>query len=373
MAIDRNKNTKNPPTDVLTAPLFAGVKPVTPDQNQAAGGKLKAPTSSRLKPEQDPAFQKMMAGIVPPTDDPFDAKQMRERFRTMELISRTREDLTKTYDENLPQLLTQQDLTDKQELSEDDITMADTRDARVADTPVLRVISSNGQSDRYYTGEGISSFLRANPNHRNVEGTSVGAIQHRLISRTLDRTETAHISYSGTTQLNPDLVTRMNKDPQVARYVALTQSEAAKVGIDGNMLANQFWQESRFNPRAKSGAGAMGIAQMMPFQEGKYGLESAADFYNPEKSIAAGAQMMGRLTAEYGDQRLALVAYNGGGKAIDFVEKSTGKKTVSFAEWHDFMTDRRERLGSSNRGAWHVETLDYTNKIALAAPAPQPS
>lgn len=256
---------------------------------------------------------------------------------------------------------------DNKELSSDELSMADTRDSRVSDMRVLRVRTRGGQ-DRFFTGSAMTKAAEmCRADSLSCEGTTIGALQFRDVNRDVEAYKPLKTAtLGGPTALAPDLVSRMKKDPNLSNYVAIAQDEAKKVGIDPNMYANQLWQESRFNPNAVSPAGARGIAQMMPDKVGKFGLQSSADLYDAEKSIRAGARMMAGLTAKYNDQRMALVAYNGGGRAIDFVEKSMGRQRVSFEEWHDYMSDRRAKLGSANRGAWHVETLDYTNKIALA-------
>jgi len=256
---------------------------------------------------------------------------------------------------------------ENKELTSDEVARADTRDTRVADMRVLRVRTRGGQ-DRFFTGTAMDKGMdMCRADSLSCEGTTIGALQYRSVDQDVERyTPLKTATLGGPTALAPDLVKRMQKDPKLSNYVAIAQEEAKKVGIDPNMYANQLWQESRFNPKAVSAAGARGIAQMMPDKVGKFGLQSADDLYDAEKSIRAGARMMAGLTGKYGDQRMALVAYNGGGRAIDFVEKSLGRQKVSFEEWHGFMSDRRAQLGSANRGAWHVETLDYTNKIALA-------
>jgi hypothetical protein len=264
---------------------------------------------------------------------------------------------------NLLHLRSMDYLSQKGLLDKDDIVMADTGNAAVSDMKVLRVSGENGQPDTYLTGPAMEKFLKSiqGKSYSNVEGTTVGALQHRMITGTLER-----VDLSGQVGLNPLLAKRMEKDPQIAGYVSYAMQAAERAGIDPTLYANQLWQESRFNSRAVSGAGARGISQMMPFHEGKFGLSSKEDFFDPYKSMDAGAKMMAGLTRQYGDQRLALVAYNGGGKAIDFVEKSLGRAEVSFEQWHQFMASRREQLGSAVRGAWHVETLGYVNNIAAA-------
>ena len=284
----------------------------------------------------------------------------------------------------VPSLQSYASLRAKDVLTQDDVTMADTSDKNVSNMPVYVVPGKKGHSDSIYTDSGFEKFAASRPNLPRYEETTVGTLQYRSISSTLDRADAA-VSVGTSTALNPKLVEKMARNPRIAHYVDVAQKEAAKVGIDGNMFANQLWQESSFNPKAISSEGARGIAQMMPGTGRKYGLKSDSDFTNPEKSIHAGALMMAQMTEKYGDQRLALVAYNGGGKAIDFVEKSLHKDDISYDEWHDFMTARHNKLGSAQKSAWHNETRRYVEAIVqqpspvLTAeyrariPAPEPS
>ena len=170
-------------------------------------------------------------------------------------------------------------------------------------------------------------------------------------------------SNNSPTLLHPGLVERMEDDPTVRQYVQWTLEAAEREGLDGNLLANQYWQESRFNPNAESGAGARGIAQFMPFHEGKWGLENRSDFYDARTSIEAGARFMGHLTEKLGSQELALVAYNGGEKAIDYVDRNTSGDGVSIAQWMGFMEQERAEKGIGASNLWRNQTFGYVAKI----------
>lgn len=168
---------------------------------------------------------------------------------------------------------------------------------------------------------------------------------------------------AGETLLNPNLAARMKTDPQVRKYVEMTFEAADKYGLDRNLLANQFWQESKFDPHAKSYAGAAGIAQIMPSHKGEYGLTTNEDFYDPQKSIEAGARMMAGLTREWGDQKLALIAYNGGQKAIEYAQKNLGHHDISADDWSRFMDGQRAQHGTTDRTKWRVQTYEYLHNI----------
>ena len=53
----------------------------------------------------------------------------------------------------------------------------------------------------------------------------------------------------------------MSNTKQLKQYA---RQMARKYGIDPELFVRQIQMESGFNPRAKSGAGAVGIAQFMP-------------------------------------------------------------------------------------------------------------
>jgi soluble lytic murein transglycosylase-like protein len=94
-----------------------------------------------------------------------------------------------------------------------------------------------------------------------------------------------------------------------ARFAAPISKAAQRWNVSATLLAAQLWQESHFNPFARSGAGALGIAQFMPGTAAEYGLEDPLD---PTASIDAQAHLMRDLLRRFGDVRLALAAYNAG-------------------------------------------------------------
>jgi len=89
---------------------------------------------------------------------------------------------------------------------------------------------------------------------------------------------------------------------------------ARKAGIDPEIFLKQIDQESGFNPVAKSGAGAIGIAQFMP--------ETAAGMHidptDPYAALDAAAQLDAQNLKKYGgDYAKALAAYNAGPGNVD--------------------------------------------------------
>ena len=88
---------------------------------------------------------------------------------------------------------------------------------------------------------------------------------------------------------------------------------ALRWNVPVNLLAAQLYAESGFNPFARSGAGAEGIAQFMPGTARGYGL---ANPYDPMEAIDAQAHMMSDLLGKFGKVSLALAAYNAGEGAV---------------------------------------------------------
>src|SRR5437762_6718611 len=97
---------------------------------------------------------------------------------------------------------------------------------------------------------------------------------------------------------------------------------AAKASeLPPTFLANLIWQESRFNPRAVSPAGAEGIAQFMPTTAARSGL---ADPFDPLQAIPASAQLLRQLKRQFGNWGLAAAAYNSGPKRVtDWLARRT--------------------------------------------------
>lgn len=93
---------------------------------------------------------------------------------------------------------------------------------------------------------------------------------------------------------------------------------ARRVGIDPGFLAATLLQESAFDPRAMSSAGAMGIGQFTAGTADAFGV----DPWDPFAGIAGTARVLATYVAGYRRQgardpyALALAAYNAGPLAV---------------------------------------------------------
>ncbi|MCZ4494450.1 MAG: lytic transglycosylase protein, partial [Conexibacter sp.] len=98
-----------------------------------------------------------------------------------------------------------------------------------------------------------------------------------------------------------------------AQWAPAIGRAAQRWNVGAALLAAQLYQESHFNPFARSGAGALGLAQFMPDTAKAYNLSDPLD---GTASIMAQAHLMHDLLAQFGSVPLALAAYNAGPRAV---------------------------------------------------------
>jgi soluble lytic murein transglycosylase-like protein len=102
--------------------------------------------------------------------------------------------------------------------------------------------------------------------------------------------------------------------PAAARpYAGAIARAAAAEGVDPALLSSVAWTESGFRAQARSGAGALGLMQLMPATAAGLGV----DPLDPEQALAGGARYLRTQLDRFGGRAdLALAAYNAGPTAV---------------------------------------------------------
>ena len=163
----------------------------------------------------------------------------------------------------------------------------------------------------------------------------------------------------------------------ISHYDAYFQRYAPVARLDWRLLAAQCYQESTFDPNARSWAGASGLMQIMPKTAKHLGLEME-DIFNPELNIAAAAKYLSELGAHFNDVKnplermsFTLAGYNGGPFHIRdamALAKKNGRDPYRWADVSEFVLKLQQpeyyrdpvvKYGYM-RGS---ETVDYVERI----------
>jgi hypothetical protein len=140
-------------------------------------------------------------------------------------------------------------------------------------------------------------------------------VERRQDRATSDIADTDHDLYTIHTSVTCSMYRAGNRNDPVEAAGAnpeisgLVRSVARTEGVDENQFLALVYQESRFNPCAKSIAGATGLAQLMPATAAQLGV----DENNIEDNLRGGARYYKEQLVRYGGNvSLALAAYNAG-------------------------------------------------------------
>jgi hypothetical protein len=107
---------------------------------------------------------------------------------------------------------------------------------------------------------------------------------------------------------------------RIASVQSLVERASEKRELDPDLINGVIWVESRFQPRAKSPAGARGLMQLMPATAAAMArkMDTRGRIYDPEFNVSAGTLYLARLKKRFdGDETLALAAYNAGAGNVD--------------------------------------------------------
>lgn len=122
-------------------------------------------------------------------------------------------------------------------------------------------------------------------------------------------------------------------------YDEMVKRLATQYGLDWRLVVSQMYQESRFNPNARSWVGAMGLLQVMPRTASEFGI---SNLYDPENGLNAGIQYLFWLLQRFepeldiGERTwFALAAYNAGLGHVRDARRLASEKGLDPDTWFD--------------------------------------
>jgi soluble lytic murein transglycosylase len=115
-----------------------------------------------------------------------------------------------------------------------------------------------------------------------------------------------------------EILTRVETEATKRWYLGEIRAASQASSIDLCLLVAMVHVESKFNPRAVSGSGAMGLMQLLPStaretaRKNGMGRIDTGVIMAPDSNVLLGAFYLRKLLDQFGDTDLAVAAYNGG-------------------------------------------------------------
>jgi soluble lytic murein transglycosylase len=158
----------------------------------------------------------------------------------------------------------------------------------------------------------------------------------------------------------------------------LLQEAARRAGCDPHLYRAVMRRESAFRPDARSGAGAIGLVQLIPPTAERlavvHGIEGDADLRDPAVSIPLGAAYLSLLEERFRDEAVVLAAYNGGPPAV--ARWARERAGMPLDEWVENIPFRETRgyvkTVSADAMVYRALWGDGTLSVNGARPMPSP-
>jgi peptidoglycan lytic transglycosylase len=132
-------------------------------------------------------------------------------------------------------------------------------------------------------------------------------------------------------------------------YEHVIRGHAENYDLDPALLAAVIYRESKFDADARSSSGAIGLMQLLPDTAKGIAVHTGGkkfvveDLYDPEINVRYGSFYLRRLLRKYGDERLALAAYNAGQANVDRWIEEGGE--IQFPETQQYVDEVLELRG----------------------------
>ena len=169
----------------------------------------------------------------------------------------------------------------------------------------------------------------------------------------------------------------LDKDKRsISKYDGLFQKYGSLYGFDWLFLAAQAYQESRFDPSARSHCGAKGLMQLMPETAREMGFR---DVVTPDPGIHAGVKYLAKLYHRFDGQVVqtdklcfALASYNAGAGHVADARQITRIQGLDPNRWHGHVETGMKLLSRPEYAAQvqygycrAAETIHYVEQILL--------
>jgi membrane-bound lytic murein transglycosylase F len=121
-------------------------------------------------------------------------------------------------------------------------------------------------------------------------------------------------------------------------YDSLLRAHAPRLGWDWRLLGSQMFQESRFQPDARSWAGARGLMQLMPATAREFGVRRLTD---PQQNVAGGVRYLLWLQKYWASRiddpqerlKFVLASYNAGAGHVEDAQRLADAKGDDPTKW----------------------------------------
>ena len=169
----------------------------------------------------------------------------------------------------------------------------------------------------------------------------------------------------------------LSRSGKISEYDDLLKKNSTKLDWDWRLIASQIYQESQFDPTARSWAGAQGLMQLLPNTAKNFG---ANDPFDPEQSVYAGIEYMAWLDNYFTkyvqdpDERIkfVLASYNVGFGHVEDAIRLADKYGADPQKWEgnvaEYLLKKSKKKYYNDEVVKNgycrgVETVDYVEEI----------